>query len=274
MMTKIFKILPILFWVGLFYSAPLVAKDSGQDQISLQQLTQSQFTYKLTLTVDFKMREKILKANGEEPGMFDKALSKLSSEIHAADVVDVVEKNQNKLKITSIMSPTTMVSLFVGDKKFKRESLSVLEKSGYRTSSYFEERGDGQRSTGLIDYKKMAANFYIGRKLERSEKITTDVSDMLNILYAGIRPDSKSQEFSFNSSKSLKKIQFTQAEWWDFTVNGVKYKARRYVKRTDKADPASFEIWIEETKKIPLRYQIGLNENYGVTMLMELQSFK
>jgi hypothetical protein len=167
-----------------------------------------------------------------------------------------------------------MVSLFVGDKKFKRESLSVLEKSGYRTSSYFEERGDGQRSTGLIDYKKMAANFYIGRKLERSEKITTDVSDMLNILYVGIRPDSKSQEFSFNSSKSLKKVQFTQAEWWDFTVNGVKYKARRYVKRTDKADPASFEIWIEETKKIPLRYQIGLNENYGVTMLMELQSFK
>jgi hypothetical protein len=47
-----------------------------------------------------------------------------------------------------------------------------------------------------------------------------------------------------------------------------------YIAEQIGADPASFEIWIEETKKIPLRYQIGLNENYGVTMLMELQSFK
>jgi hypothetical protein len=33
-------------------------------------------------------------------------------------------------------------------------------------------------------------------------------------------------------------------------------------------------IWIDEASKMPLRYQIGLNENYGVTMLLELESFK
>jgi hypothetical protein len=179
-----FNILSFIFCLAIAFKV-----NAADQSPAIATPTTFQFNYKLTLTVDFKKREKILKANGGEPGMFDKALSKLSSEIHAADVVDVVEKNQNKLKITSTMSPTTMVSLFVGDKKFKRESLSVLEKSGYRTSSYFEERGDGQRSTGLIDYKKMAANFYIGRKLERSEKITTDVSDMLNIVLGWLQEE-------------------------------------------------------------------------------------
>ena len=258
----------------LLTSVTLHAKDAPQAPTPTPQPSLTQFNYKLTLIVDFKKREKILKANGEEPTVLDKAISKLSSEFQAGEVVDIVEKKQNQLKITSTMSPTSTVSLFIGDKKFRRESLSVLDKAGYKTYSYYEQRGDSPRSTSLVDYKKMSTSFYVGNKIDRSEKISSDVSDMLTVLYEGIRPDKKNLEFNFSSSKSLKKLQFSPAEMWDFTVAGVKYKARRYVKRIDKADPASFEIWIEETKKIPLRYQIGLNENYGVTMLMELESFK
>jgi hypothetical protein len=72
----------------------------------------------------------------------------------------------------------------------------------------------------------------------------------------------------------VKPISFDEAELWDFTVNGKKYKARRYSKRINKADGATFDIWLDEESKIPLRYLIGLNENYGATMLFELESFK
>jgi hypothetical protein len=99
---------------------------------------------------------------------------------------------------------------------------------------------------------------------------------MLNVMYEGVGGAGKKSGLNFwvNSSKSAMKMQFQAAELWDISVNGVKYKAKRYTKRTDKTDTATFEIWIDEASKMPLRYQIGLNENYGVTMLLELESFK
>ena len=67
-------------------------------------ITPGTYNYKLTLMIDFKKREKILKANGEEPTIFDKALSSFNSEIHAANVQDKVELNQNQLNISSLIS--------------------------------------------------------------------------------------------------------------------------------------------------------------------------
>jgi hypothetical protein len=240
----------------------------------LSPLGTTQYTYKLSLLIDFKKREKILKANGEEPSVFDTALSKLSGAIHAADVVDTVERKANQIKITSVASPVGVLSVLVADKKYKRQSISVPEGGGYRTTFYYEERGDGPRTTSVLDYKKQSAIFYTGSKVDSTEKLSGDMQDMLSVLYEGVGRKKAVADFSINSSKGFQKMQFTPAEIWDITVGDKKLKARRYAKRVDKNDTATFEIWIDEASKMPVRYQIGLAENYGATILVELQGVK
>lgn len=233
-----------------------------------------QFNYKMILKVDMKKREKILKANNEEPTIFDKALTYLNGDINAATVVDTVERKWGNLKITSVMSPTTVLSYAIGDKTYKRESLSELDKNGYRTYSYFEKRGEATRTTALVDYKKMNVDFFVGKKIERTEKINGDVADMLSVVYEALASNKKNKPIQINNSKSNKPIFFDEAEIWDITVSGKKYRAKRYTKRINKVDGATFDIWLDEETKIPLRYLIGLNENYGATMVFELESFK
>ena len=240
----------------------------------LPPLGTTQYTYKLSLLIDFKKREKILKANGEEPSVFDKALSKFSSAIHAADVVDTVERKANQLKITSVTSPVGALSVLVADKKYKRQSISAPENGAYRTTFYYEERGDGPRTTSVLDYKKQSAIFYTGSKVDSTEKLSGDTQDMLSVLYEGVGRKKTVADFWINSSKGLQKMQFTPAEMWDIPVGAQKLKARRYAKRVDKNDTATFEIWIDEASKMPVRYQIGLAENYGATILVELQGVK
>ena len=234
----------------------------------------TQYTYKLSLIIDFKKREKILKANGEDPSVFDTAHSKFSSAIHAADVVDTVERKANQIKITSVTSPVGVLSVLVADKKYKRQSISAPENGAYRTTFYYEERGDGPRTTSVVDYKKQSAFFYTGSKMDSTEKLSGDTQDMLNVMYEGVGRKKTAADFWINSSRGLQKMQFTPAEIWDIPVGDKKLKARRYAKRVDKNDTATFEIWIDETSKTPVRYQIGVAENYGATILVELQGIK
>jgi hypothetical protein len=282
-MSLAMQLKSILTLGGGFFIAPLVWAAQPPSKPPIQAATSVasapstvQFNYKFILIVDFKKREKILKAQNLEPTLWDKALARMSSEIHAGNVVDIVYKKNNLMRINSTLTPTSAIGLLIGDKKYTRESQSTLDKTGYKTYSYFEERGSDPRTTSLINYKLMNATYYVGPTIEKTEKITSDMSDMLNVIYEGIGGTGKKSSLSFwvNSSKSAMKMQFQAAELWDISVNGVKYKAKRYAKRTDKTDTATFEIWIDEASKMPLRYQIGLNENYGVTMLLELESFK
>lgn len=264
-MTKLINLL-----LMLIVSINSIAKEEHKQTAT----STYQFNYRMILKVDLKKRQQILKANGEEPTIFDKALTYMSGDIHAANVVDTVERKQGNLKITSVMSPTTVLSYAIGDKSYRRESLCELDKNGFRTYSYFEKRGDAIRATTLIDYKKMNADFFVGKKIERTEKINGDINDMLSVVYENLASIKKSKTLSINNSKSNKSIIFDEAELWDFTVNGKKYKAKRYTKRINKADGATFDIWLDEETKIPLRYLIGLNDNYGASMLFELESFR
>jgi len=263
-----------LLAASLFLLLHLTVHAAKGELEPLPPLGTTQYTYKLSLLIDFKKREKILKASGEAPSAFDTALSKFSSAIHAADVVDTVERKANQLKITSVTSPVGVLSVLVADKKYKRQSISTPENSVYRTTFYYEERGDGPRTTSVLDYKKLNAIFYTGSKVDSTEKLSGDTQDMLNVLYEGVGRKKAVADFWINSSRGLQKMQFTPAEIWDIPVGDKKLKARRYAKRVDKNDTATFEIWIDEASKMPVRYQIGLADNYGTTILVELQGVK
>ena len=265
---------------GFMLAAPLIfflhitAVAAKEEAVPAATLGTTQYTYKLSLIIDFKKREKILKANGEEPSVFDKALAKFSSAIHAADVVDTVDRKANQMKITSVTSPVGVLSVLVADQKYKRQSISAPDNGAYRTTFYYEERGDAPRTTSVLDYKKQSAIFYTGSKVDSTEKLSGDTQDMLNVLYEGVGRKKAVADIWINSSKGLQKMQFTPAEIWDIPVGDKKLKARRYAKRVDKNDTATFEIWIDEASKMPVRYQIGLAENYGATILVELQGVK
>jgi hypothetical protein len=167
-----------------------------------------------------------------------------------------------------------VLSVLVANKQYKRQSISSPVNGAYRTTFYYEERGDAPRTTSVLDYKKQSATFYTGSKVDSTEKISDETQDMLNVLYEGVGRKKAVADFWINSSKGLQKMQMTPAEIWDIPVGDKKLKARRYAKRVEKNDTATFEIWIDETSKMPVRYQIGLNDNYGATILVELQGIK
>lgn len=266
-MKKLFSFVALVALLSISFSS--AAKDATTTSES-----KAEFKYKLILKVDLKKREKILKDNGESPTIYDKALSLLSGDFHAANVVDVVESNAERLKVSSIMSPTTVISLALGDKVLRRDSLSTLTKSGFSSTSYAEKRGDAATNTARADYKAMKVSFYEGTKLNRTEGIKAETHDMLSIIYHGVGLNAKNKSYFINNSKSVKAMSFEAGEIWDISINGKKYKAKRYFKKTSKTDSATFEIWIDEESKIPLRYQIGLSDAYGASMLFELNSYK
>lgn len=256
------------------FIATTLSFETVAKEISKPTAYKAEFNYKLILKIDLKKREKILKENGETPTIYDKALSLISGDIYAADVVDIVENDTSTLKISSVMSPTTVLSYALGDKTFRRDSLSSQTKSGFTSTSYAEKRGDSPRTTARVDYKSSKVSFYDGVKLEKSESIKTDLFDMLSIIYEGVGLSAKGKNYLVNNSKSIKSMSFEVGELWDISINGKKYKAKRYYKKTNKTDNATFEIWVDEETRIPLRYQIGLSDSYGATMLFELNSHK
>ena len=270
---KIWKwaVLFLLIYSSLFYSVFSYAQAIEK---SIVPLGKSEYKYKLILKIDLKKREKILRDNGETPTIYDKAFSLINGDLYAADVVDIVERNVSVLKISSVMSPTTVLSYALGDKVFRRDSVSTLEKSGFNSTSYAEKRGDSPRATARTDYKSMKVSFYDGAKLNRVESIKAESFDMLSIIYGGVGSNPKGKSYWVNNAKSVKPMIFEVGEIWDISINGKKYKAKRYYKKTTKADSATFDIWIDEESKIPLRYQIGLSDTYGATMLFELNSYK
>jgi hypothetical protein len=162
--------------VGVFFFTPFVCIAQTNSKPTTQPLTNVasapstfQFNYKFILIVDYTKREKILKAQNLKPTLWDKALARMSSEIHAGNVVDTVYKQNNLMRITSTLTPTAAIGLLVGDKRYIRDSQSMLDQNGYKTYSYFEERGSNPRTTSLINYKLMNATYYVGPKIEKTE---------------------------------------------------------------------------------------------------------
>jgi methylase of polypeptide subunit release factors len=62
-----------------------------------------------------------------------------------------------------------------------------------------------------------------------------------------------------------------RAEPWDFPYNGEKVRAIRFYKTTSKEDDTTMQVWLSEKEHIPLRYIIGLKDEYGVTLQVDLK---
>ena len=69
----------------------------------------------------------------------------------------------------------------------------------------------------------------------------------------------------------LKRYILNRWEALDFTIDGQTFKAVWFFKSTSKDDSATFEIWYSEKDWVPLRSIIGLSDQYGATIQVDLK---
>jgi hypothetical protein len=233
-----------------------------------------QFDYELRLKVDFKQREAFLKRSGEEPAIYEKALSIISGSVHAADITDIVEMSGTKYQINSTGTLTSVLNLALQSQKLLRQSYGDVTKDGLSTLSYIEKRGNTERLQAKLDSKANKVIFIKDKTETGSAPIAGSLLDLLNVMYTFVGRKAPQVKATYNvtDSKSLKQYTLNKGELWDFPFNGVKVKAYRYFKSTTKDDSATLEIWLTEKDNIPLRMVVGLGERYGATIQADLKS--
>lgn len=233
-----------------------------------------QFDYELRLKVDFKQREAFLKKSGEEPAVYEKALSFVSGSVHAADISDIVEIGATKYQINSVGTLTSVLNLALSNQKLHRQSYGDVGKDSLSTVSYIEKRGNTERLQAKLDSKAGKVLFIKDKTETGSSPIVGNLLDLLNVMYmfVGRKPPSVRATYNVTDSKSLKQYTLNKGELWDFPFNGVKVKAFRYFKSATKDDSSTLEIWLTEKDNIPLRMVVGLGERYGATIQADLKN--
>jgi len=247
----------------------------GKDNISnvVDTTRTFEFKYKLTLKIDFKKREQILRSKNESPSTYDKALSFIKGDFEAAEVTDRVSFGSNKFKINSTISPTSLISIAIGDKKIIRNASGEISKE-IKELTYSEKRGDSTfKSANHNTNTKKIIYTDNGSKI-KDESFAGDMSDILSVIYQKIMLKNSKLEGIYNitNGQNIKKIQIEKGEIWIFNINNVKYSARKFTKKIQKNDTDNLSIWIDELTGIPLRYEIGLNDNYGATIVFDFIS--
>lgn len=259
--VKIFVVIGVIFYTQIGYAQ--------------KQLPQKiEFNYELRLKIDFKQREAFLKKNGEEPAIYEKALSVISGSVHAANITDVVEIEATKYQINSVGTLTSILNLALSNQRLTRQSYGEVSKDGLSTQSYIEKRGNTERLQAKLDSKANKVVFIKDKTETGSAPISGNLLDLLNVMYTfvGRKPPPTKATYNVTDSKSLKQYTLTKAELWDFPFNGAKVKAYRYFKSATKEDSSTLEIWLTEKDNIPLRMVVGLGERYGATIQADLKN--
>ena len=262
-MSKKIALFPVLMFISVWAMAqqkPLPPK--------------IQFDYELHLKVDFKQREAFLKKSGEEPAVYEKALSFISGSVYAADISDIVEIGASKYQINSIGTLTSVLNLALSNQKLHRQSYGDVTKDVLSTVSYIEKRGNTERLQAKLDNKAGKVIFIKDKTETGSSPVNGNLLDLLNVMYTfvGRKPPPTRAIYNVTDSKSLKQYTLNKGELWDFPFNGVKVKAFRYFKSATKDDTSTLEIWLTEKDNIPLRMVIGLGERYGATIQADLKT--
>ena len=77
--------------------------------------------------------------------------------------------------------------------------------------------------------------------------------------------------YQVSDARSVKHHTLVPVEVWEFPIDGKKMKAQRFYKTTSKDDTATFEIWFSQGRNLPIRSVIGLSDQYGATIQVDLK---
>jgi hypothetical protein len=228
--------------------------------------------FRLTLRIDFAQRNRILQATGQQPSTYDRALSFVRGDLHAANVQDVVEWTPTSYRIVSSMQPTTMVGLAVGSRPYVRESSGVRAATGLSVRRYREKRGDGSAYLAVLDPAARAIAFSRDDKPTLRLGHVGELQDALTLVHGAWlgAPWAATRGVAVVDGKGRKDFRLARADAWDFPLGGSKVRTIRHQRQLAARDDASFEVWVSERDGLPLRYLIGLNQSYGASLQFDL----
>lgn len=166
------------------------------------------------------------------------------------------------------------LSTALGGQGLIRDSVRTVNASGLLTNTYQERRGNTELL--IAKFEKSNVNFYkiSSRTLPvGSTPFSGRQLDMLSVGYQFIGRElpAKSVVLPVTDGRSLKNYTLVRGEAWEFPFDGAKVKAIRYYKTVTKDDAATFEVWFSEKEHVPLRSVIGLSDQYGATIQVDLK---
>lgn len=233
------------------------------------------FEYELRLSVDAAKRTAYLKKHNEEPSPYEKAFTVLSGSVQVANVIDQVKFSGGTYQITSVGNLIAGMSTALGGQRLVRESQGTIGPAGMMSLVYQEKRGNTDLLISRYEPPKKTMTFFKGsfRNSTGSVPLEGGLLDLVNVGYQFIdRPlPTKPITYQVSDARAVKRYTLVPAEVWEFPLDGKKVKAQRFYKTTSKDDTATFEIWFSEGRNLPLRSVIGLSEQYGATIRVDLK---
>lgn len=236
----------------------------------------TQFEYDLKITVDSSKRAAYLARTKEEPSSYEAVYKIVSGSMVVATVTDQVKIDSGKYHISSKGALLAGLSTALGGQGLIRDSVGTVSATGLLTNTYQEKRGNTELLLAKLEAPKNIVNFY--KVSSRTPPVGTApyagrLLDMLTVGYQFIGRDLpvKSIVLPVTDGRSLKNYTLVRGEPWEFPFDGAKVKAVRYYKTTSKDDPATFEVWFSEKEHAPLRSVIGLSDQYGATIQVDLK---
>lgn len=231
------------------------------------------FEYSLKVNVDYSKRDSYLKRYGVPPSNYETLLKSINGTVEVADLVDSVNFSSNTYSIRSVGTPKGVVGYALYNQQLIRDSLGKLTREGYSSLIYQEARGKTEPFQARVDHKKNLLNFTTNNTSTGQTPIQNRLVDPLLITYAFIGKDLPVKSFTtnFTDGRSLKKYTVIRAESLNFNFYGETIKAIRFYKTTSKEDDTTLQVWFSEKEHVPLRYIIGLKDEYGITIQVDLK---
>lgn len=261
-----------LLSIALLASFSLAAHSQ---QVSISPIN-VQFEYDLKISADPAKRAAYLKQSGEAPSPYEQAYNLIKGSVSVATVVDKVDIRKDQYHINSTGTLGAVLSTILQDQKLIRDSVGSIGANGMLTNTYQEKRGNTELLIAKVDAPKNVVNFY--KVSSRTAPVGVApyagrLLDMLTVGYQFIGRDlpTKSIVLPVTDGRSVKSYTLVRGEAWEFPFDGTKVKAIRYYKTTSKDDSATFEVWFSEKEHVPLRSVIGLSDQYGATIQVDLK---
>jgi hypothetical protein len=236
----------------------------------------AQFEYELKITADPAKRAAYLKQSGEAPSPYEQVLNLVKGSMQVATVVEKVDIKKDQYHINSTGTLLPVLSTVLQGQKLIRDSVGSIGPGGMLTNTYQEKRGNTELLIAKVDAPKSLMNFY--KVSSRTPPTGTapyagQLLDMVTVGYQFIdRPlPTKPVTYQVSDARSVNRYTLVPAEVWEFPIDGKKVRAQRFYKTTSKDDTATFEIWFSEGRNLPLRSVIGLSEQYGATIRVDLK---
>ena len=234
------------------------------------------FEYDLKITADPAKRAFYLKHSGEAPSVYNPVLNLIKGSLQVATVVDLVDIKKDRYHISSRGTLGSVLSTVLNNQTLIRDSVGTVTANGLLTNTYQEKRGNTDLLLAKVDTPKNLIQFF--KVSSRTPQVATapyagQLLDMLTVGYQFIgRPlPTKSLILPVTDGRMLKRYTLNRGETVDLTIDGQKIKAVRFFKSTSKYDSATFEIWYSEKDRVPLRSIIGLSDQYGATIQVDLK---